>query len=318
MANYGIGYRGSKGAIAKYIIDRLPNGERFVDLFGGGFAMSHYALLSGKYKKVFYNEINPLLTDLIKKAINGDFNYKNFKPKFISREEFFKNKDKDGYIKYVWSFGCGGNEYMFGEIENYKRVCHNAVVFGELSDEFKKMFPNFSFTQSNINERRLELRKYIGSLYDYKKGNDFENKVGLQQLQQLQQLERLQRLQQLQRLERLEINNGSYLDYIYQKGDIVYCDIPYENTGGYNNTSFNHEEFYNWVKTRPYTVYFSSYPLSEARIKEFGFIPIWEKEKRQKFSATNNSKKMLEVVYTNNDIKRKWFNYKQLNLLEKR
>ncbi len=53
---YGVGYQGSKNRIAKDIINILPSGERFVDLFGGGFAMSHCALLSNKYNKVLYNE----------------------------------------------------------------------------------------------------------------------------------------------------------------------------------------------------------------------------------------------------------------------
>lgn len=69
---YGITYQGSKNAIAEDIIRILPSGKRLVDLFGGGGAISHCAALSGKWQKVIYNEYNPLLVDLIKKAINGD------------------------------------------------------------------------------------------------------------------------------------------------------------------------------------------------------------------------------------------------------
>ena len=53
MAKYGIPYMGSKDKIADDILSVLPGGKRFVDLFGGGFAMSHAALLSGKYEQVF-------------------------------------------------------------------------------------------------------------------------------------------------------------------------------------------------------------------------------------------------------------------------
>ena len=42
---YGIGYKGSKSRIAKEIIEILPSGDRFIDLFGGGGAMSHCAAL---------------------------------------------------------------------------------------------------------------------------------------------------------------------------------------------------------------------------------------------------------------------------------
>lgn len=92
MAKYGIPYQGSKSSIADSIITFLPNGKRFVDLFGGGFAMSECAMRSGKYKSFLYNELNPLLPELIKKAINGDYNYDKFKPKFVSREEFQEKK----------------------------------------------------------------------------------------------------------------------------------------------------------------------------------------------------------------------------------
>ena len=50
MTKYGIPYQGSKSAIAEDIIAALPSGNRLVDLFGGGFAISECALLSYKWK----------------------------------------------------------------------------------------------------------------------------------------------------------------------------------------------------------------------------------------------------------------------------
>ena len=43
---YGVPYQGSKSRIAKDIIDQLPTGNRFVDLFAGGCAITHAAILS--------------------------------------------------------------------------------------------------------------------------------------------------------------------------------------------------------------------------------------------------------------------------------
>lgn len=88
MILYGIPYQGSKTKIAPAIISRLPSGKRFVDLFGGGFAMSHCARLSRKWDSVLYNDINPLLPPLIRRALDGEFNYNRFKPEFITRERF--------------------------------------------------------------------------------------------------------------------------------------------------------------------------------------------------------------------------------------
>ena len=58
---------------------------------------------------------------------------------------------------------------------------------------------------------------------------------------------------------------------------MVYCDPPYEGTAEYNKESFNHKEFYDWVASRPFEVFFSSYDnisdkrfLSYACVKEYG------------------------------------------------
>ena len=56
---YGMPYCGSKNRIAKKIIDLLPPGKRFVDLFAGGHAITHAALLSDKWESVAANDLNP-------------------------------------------------------------------------------------------------------------------------------------------------------------------------------------------------------------------------------------------------------------------
>lgn len=55
---YGIGYQGSKNGIAEWVVSHLPAADYFVDLFAGGCAVTHCALLSGKYKHVIANDIN--------------------------------------------------------------------------------------------------------------------------------------------------------------------------------------------------------------------------------------------------------------------
>ena len=96
------------------------------------------------------------------------------------------------------------------------------------------------------------------------------------------------RLQRLQRLQRLEINCGSYLDYQYRDGDIVYCDPPYEDTAKYEKDGFNHKQFYDWVASREYPVNFSSYEISDNR-----FNVVWQTEKQ---SLLDNSKETIKVV----------------------
>ena len=131
---YGIPYTGNKQRIAQYIFEQLPAGKRFVDLFGGGGAMTHYALLhcKDKYESFLYNDINPLVTDLFQRAIQGEFNPQKFKPAFITREEYFRRHNEDGYVAYIWSFGNNNKGYLFGEsVEEFKHHAHDYIVFGD-------------------------------------------------------------------------------------------------------------------------------------------------------------------------------------------
>ena len=92
------------------------------------------------------------------------------------------------------------------------------------------------------------------------------------------------------------LNFGSLnLDYVYQDGDIVYCDIPYEGTKGYDGKSFDHGQFYDWAYSRPYQVFFSSYDnISDKRFKI-----VFMKDKLSIFSATSKNKIKKETLYVN-------------------
>lgn len=112
---YGLPYKGSKSQIAEWLIRTLPSGKRLVDLFGGGGAVTHCASLSRKWESVLYNEKNPIVCDCFNKAVHGA--YKN-ETLWISRETFEKEKNIDGYISLIWSFGNNGRNYLYSkEIE---------------------------------------------------------------------------------------------------------------------------------------------------------------------------------------------------------
>lgn len=55
---FGIPYKGSKNSIAEWVVGNLPRADTFVDLFCGGCAITHAALLSGKYKNFIINDID--------------------------------------------------------------------------------------------------------------------------------------------------------------------------------------------------------------------------------------------------------------------
>ena len=320
---YGIPYMGSKTKMARTIHRILPSGERFVDLFGGGFAMSHSALLlPKKYKSVLYNDYNTLLVNLINDALHGKYSYKNFKPKFITRQDFDRLKDSDGYVKYIWSFGNSGKNYLFAEdVEPLKHMAHDLIVFGKKSNELEKICPgiNEAVKSRDIHSRRMDFCAFVRrrknrcdqeqlqqlerlqrlqQLEQLNRLEQLERLQRLQQLQQLQQLERLQRLQQLEqlnRLEQLELSNMSYLDYEYREGDIVYCDPPYEGTADYGS-SFDFQEFYDWAISRPYQIWFSSYKISDTRFKL-----VYAKRIRGTLAGSDGAVYNFERIYTNKE-----------------
>ena len=273
MAKYGIPYQGSKSGIADSIITFLPKGKRFCDLFGGGFAITECAMKSRKWESFLYNEINPLLVELIQKAISGEYSYDVFKPEWISREDFKRLKEKDGYVKWIWSFSNGCKNYLFSEqLEPLKRSIHNFVVFGIKDDFINRQFGDIDkyVVGSDIYKRRMLLRRYMQMKAKSRKHKD------------------------IQQLEQLEIKCGSYTDYEYRDGDIVYCDPPYEGTAKYSG-GFDHKEFYEWVASRPYQVWFSSYQnISDKRFKM-----VWAKGKVNLMAGAANQKKNYECIYTN-------------------
>lgn len=55
---YGLPYKGSKNSIAPWVISHLPPAARLYDLFCGGCAITHAAMLSGKWRKVVANDID--------------------------------------------------------------------------------------------------------------------------------------------------------------------------------------------------------------------------------------------------------------------
>lgn len=265
---YGAPYLGSKSGIAKDIINALPDGKRLVDLFGGGFAISHCALDVGKYEKVLYNDVNPLIVNLVRDAIEGKYSYNVFTPRWISREEFHEKKNSDGYIKYCWSFGNTGEDYLYGRnIEDAKHELHDAVVYGV-------PYKGEVIEGESIRERRLNSKKIVTKRLD---------------------LERLQHLQHLEHLERLQITCADYRDYEYQNGDVVYCDIPYQNTAstrcGSYGANFNWDEFFRWAESMPCPVYVSSYEGA------YDCPAIWSKEKRVILSSNDNRLKKKECLY---------------------
>ena len=129
--NYGLPYKGSKNKLATRIVDLLPRKKHFYDLFCGGCAVTHAAMLSHKWDDFTINDLNWQCPTLFVDALNGK--YKD-DTRWISREDFFRLKDTDPYVAFVWSFGNNLRDYIYSrEIEPLKKAIHYALYFGDYS-----------------------------------------------------------------------------------------------------------------------------------------------------------------------------------------
>lgn len=268
-------YMGSKSKIAKWIVDMLPAAHTWVEPFAGGCAVTHAAILSGKYKKFIINDITDSAKVFVD-AINGKFKNEN---RWISRSDFLELKDEDAYVRLCFSFGNDQKTYCYSrEIEPYKRAFHYAVMFNDFKPfEELGIQLNISKTFNSDYERRIHIKKHLIAIRKDKHAGD------------LQSLQSLQRLQSLESLHPLQLD---YRDVPLPKSDyIVYCDPPYVNTNSYLN-SFNHDEFYKWALSIK-NLFISEYEMPES------FKRIEMRRKKCTFSALKNDTKKEEGIWVN-------------------
>lgn len=254
--NYGMPYMGSKSGIAEWVISKLPPADVFVEPFAGGCAVTHAAILSGKYKRIIFNDITDS-TQVFLDAIRGRFKDED---RWISREDFKRLKDTDPYVRLCFSFGNDQRTYAYGDIEPYKRAFHYAVVFQDL-DPFKELgipIPKSVVRSDNRKSRRLSVKRYL----KWARGNSIGSLQSLQTLERLESLQSLQRLESLQSLERLENYQGDYRDIPIptKESCVIYCDPPYRGTAGYLN-KFDFGEFDDWCRAHKDNLFISEYNM---------------------------------------------------------
>ena len=271
-AKYGLPYLGSKSAIADWVVEHLPRAGTLVDLFCGGCAVTHAAMLSGKWEHFIANDIHGDVPQLFLDAIDGKYTTEN-QTRWISREEFHARKDKDAYIRLCWSFKNDGSTYMYGaNIEAPKHLLHS-IVFG-----------------GSAKERMLAwraMRRYLLGL-DEDERQDALNALGARD-----KGNELQRLESLQRLERLETSGKDYREVEIPSDSVVYCDIPYANADRRcYNVTFDRQAFFDWACAQTVPVIVSEYNIADDR-----FEVLAETSKRQMSAGAKYQKYVTERLY---------------------
>lgn len=134
--NYGLPYKGSKNSIAKWVVSHLPGSHTFVDLFAGGCAITHAAMLSGKFEQFIVNDITEY-PQVFRDAVAGMYRDER---RWISREDFSRLKDSDPYVRLCWSFGNNMKSYLYTpEAERFKKHLH-AIFFAKTPGEARLMW----------------------------------------------------------------------------------------------------------------------------------------------------------------------------------
>ncbi len=279
--NYGFSYMGSKSKIADDIIKLLPTADNFYDLFSGGGAIVHCALLSNKWQHIYANDLQGTL-GLFVDAVNGKYKNEN---RWISREQFHSEKFTDSYIRWIWSFGNDGSTYLYSPSnEQIKREAHTYL------------FENgYDYTPTT----RIKLIKQFENIRDIKINRGLECLERIERLQHLEQLERLQRLEH-HSIQNLTPSAKDYRDVEIKPRSVIYCDIPYyhkkNNKEKYYNVDFDTEAFYEWAKECSAPLFFSSSFCEDGYFEE-----VWSKTKDCLMSnkGSAGSKKITERLYWN-------------------
>ena len=264
--SWGLPYVGSKNLIAKSIVNALPKGERLVDLFAGGCAITDYALKNtNKFSRFLVNDLNGWSPQTYVKALAGGFNEED---RWISRQDFFRLKDTDMYVNLCFSFGNNCKTYMYNpELEPYKRALHHIIFWenyapmedlcpqvvdiikeyckdkdrkgrrlasGRAIADHVKQKGSVEYWQSNPMFRAVkvkwspERRGLKGSSLANNTLKDIAPQPMLVSLERLQSLQSLQSLESLERLERLE-SIGHNQDMLIETYNISYADYEYRD-----------------------------------------------------------------------------------------
>ena len=282
MSAYGIPYKGGKSKIVKWLIENLPPNEHFYDLFCGGCAVTHYAMLTRKWEQFNINDLNGMMPQMFIDGAHGKFVGED---RWISREEFFRTKDFDGYSAVCFSFGNDLKSYAYSkELEPIKKAAHYAIMFGEhkylkelWGDDFAEIETSAKVYKRYLIYKRLVLRKA-------KRGN-------LSHLESLKRLLSLERLQSLKSLQSLQSCKADYQDVKILPNSTVYCDIPYKGTNKYVQGAFNYDRFYEWADSRDYPVFVSEYNMPQE------FEPIAQIARKNTMCATNNNLLKAEKLF---------------------
>ena len=268
MTKYGLPYQGSKNSIAEWVIDHLPTADTLVDLMAGGCAISHAALLSGKYKHVIANDITDTAF-IFDAAMRGEMDgYATV----LTRDEFHAVKATDTLGSIFYSFSNNRRNYLYGaDMEQVKTAATSMIL------------------APSIHERRLAYKRFLTMLDNHIRANGGV-KDNLKNLESVQRLERVQALSQIDTQATFTPLQGDYRNVHIPRSAVVYIDPPYRGMRCDAYNGFDFDAFDAWLYTVPNLTIISEYTAPPECVE------ITHTQKRVTAAQNDNTKKANEML----------------------
>lgn len=268
MTTYGLPYKGSKNSIAEWVIDHLPPADTLVDLMAGGCAISHAALMSGKYKHVIANDITDTAF-IFDAAMRGEMDgYATV----LTRDEFHAVKATDTLGSILYSFGNNRSDYLYGaDMEQVKTAATSMIL------------------APSVHERRLAYMRFLTMLDKHiRAGGMVEN--NLKSLQAVPRVERVQALSQIDPQATFTPLQGDYRNVHIPRNAVVYIDPPYRGMRCDAYKGFDFDAFDAWLRTVPNITIISEYTAPPECVE------ITHTQKHVTAAANDNTKKATEML----------------------
>lgn len=272
MSLYGLPYQGSKNSIAEWVLDHLPAADTLVDLMAGGCAVSHAALMSGKYKHVIANDITDTAL-IFDAAMRGEMDgYATV----LTRDEFNQVKDTDTLAAMIYSFGNNRTDYLYGRDTEPLKTAASRMILAH-----------------SVYERRMAYRTFISELEQYMSSHGTGT-----QFDRISKLQGIGNVQRIQKLNNIRVPagttftplQGDYRNVDIPADAIVYVDPPYRGTDCKAYNGFDVDSFDEWLRTVPNLTIISEYTAPPECVE------IAHRQKRVTLAANDNTKKANELL----------------------
>ena len=286
MSKLGMPYMGSKRKLSKDIIDFIlrenPNVKYIYDLFGGGGAISFEAQKRQQIEKVFYNELNTGVVELLKDIKENGVTDKYYQ--WIDKDTFFENRNANtwlgGFCKVVWSFSNNQKDYIYGkEVAVVKKLIHEVIV-NKCEKSLKALNTIY---QSNISMNVGLFEECVDSK---------RLRIQIESGVRIEHLERINQLKRINNYDKLSIYNLSYDEVKIEtpvNETILYLDPPYNDKRGYQKSICN-DMLQKYIKNSPYKIYVSEYESDLTCVLEL---------KHTTSASNHKTSKVIERLFVN-------------------